>query len=82
MRFVGFMLAAASIGSGQAPGPSPAGAEARKAKMAEMGDRQGKLKPGDLAPEFNLKNRGTSEYVQLSSFRGRKCVALVFGSYT
>jgi len=34
------------------------------------------------APDFTLPRLGSSERVQLSSFRGRKPVALIFGSYT
>ena len=41
-----------------------------KAVMKEMGHGEGKLRPGDLAPDFNLR---------LSSFRNKKPVALIFG---
>jgi len=44
--------------------------------------QEGKLKVGDLAPDFDLTVRGGEQKVRLSSFRGRKPVALVFGSYT
>ena len=49
--------------------------------------RGGTLKVGDPAPDFALptvdqKGRPSSEQVQLSSFRGRQPVVLVFGSYT
>jgi hypothetical protein len=44
--------------------------------------RQGNLKPGDAAPDFNLKVRGADRYLRLSDFRGKKPVALVFGSFT
>jgi peroxiredoxin len=44
--------------------------------------RQGTLKVGDLAPDFELTVRGGEQKVRLSSFRGRRPVALVFGSYT
>ena len=37
---------------------------------------------GADAPDFKLPRLGSSEQVQLSSFRGRKPVALIFGSYT
>src|SRR5712691_2113667 len=33
-------------------------------------------------PDFCLKRLGTEERVRLSSFRGQRPVALVFGSYT
>jgi hypothetical protein len=44
--------------------------------------RAGALNVGDEAPDFRLKTRDTNEDVVLSSFRGRKPVVLVFGSYT
>jgi hypothetical protein len=49
--------------------------------------RAGKLDVGDLAPDFVLrtadkKRNEQPEHVQLSSFRGRQPVVLVFGSYT
>ena len=37
---------------------------------------------GADAPDFKLPRLGSTEQVQLSSFRGRKPVALIFGSYT
>jgi cytochrome oxidase Cu insertion factor (SCO1/SenC/PrrC family) len=43
---------------------------------------EGKLAVGDLAPDFELTVRGGEQKVRLSSFRGRRPVALVFGSYT
>lgn len=57
----------------------PARREAMKKMM--QGNREGKLKPGDPAPDFTLKLRGAEKTVQLSSLRG-KPVVLVFGSYT
>jgi peroxiredoxin len=44
--------------------------------------RAGSLKPGDLAPDFDLPRQGSGERVRLSQFRGGKPVVLVFGSYT
>jgi hypothetical protein len=41
-----------------------------------MNARRGHLEVGDPAPDFTLSG------VQLSSFRGKKPVVLVFGSYT
>ncbi len=40
------------------------------------------LKPGELAPDFTLKRLHSEKTLRLSSFRGVKPVALVFGSYT
>jgi len=37
---------------------------------------------GADAPDFKLPRLGSTEQVRLSSFRGRKPVALIFGSYT
>jgi hypothetical protein len=44
--------------------------------------REGTLKAGDPAPDFQLKIRGSSDWLRLSDFHGRKPVALVFGSFT
>ena len=38
--------------------------------------------PGDPAPDFELPYLGGEGSVILSSFRGAKPVALIFGSYT
>lgn len=41
-----------------------------------------RLKEGDVAPDFSLPRvRGKGE-VKLSSFRGKRPVVLIFGSYT
>ena len=37
---------------------------------------------GDVPPNFNLKLMGSENRVRLSSFKGQKPVALIFGSYT
>jgi hypothetical protein len=37
---------------------------------------------GDEAPDFDLPLLGSSARVRLSSFRGTRPVALIFGSYT
>lgn len=39
-------------------------------------------KTGDLAPDFELRDIGGQNPVRLSGFRGRRPVALVFGSFT
>ena len=44
--------------------------------------RAGSLQPGQAAPDFSLGVLDKSESVQLSSFRGKEPVVLVFGSYT
>jgi allophanate hydrolase subunit 2 len=40
------------------------------------------LRVGDAAPDFKLKTKDGSREVQLSSFKGRRPVVLVFGSFT
>lgn len=44
--------------------------------------REGKLKVGDPAPDFELKRLEGKGEVKLSSFKGKRPVVLVFGSYT
>ena len=44
--------------------------------------RKGTLSAGAQAPDFNLETYDKSGFVQLSSFRGKEPVVLVFGSYT
>jgi len=44
--------------------------------------RVGALKPGDPAPDFSLTTFDKTAHVQLSSFRDKQPVVLVFGSYT
>ena len=39
-------------------------------------------KVGDLAPDFALHDVRGLEQVRLSNFRGKKPVALIFGSFT
>jgi len=45
-------------------------------------DRTGKLQVGDPAPDFELSLLKADGGVRLSAWRGKKPVALVFGSYT
>jgi len=47
-----------------------------------MSAREGSLKVGDDAPDFTLETYDRKSRVQLSAFRGKKPVVLVFGSYT
>jgi|SRR5882672_1140034 len=44
--------------------------------------RAGELRPGDVAPEFDLQTLDKTSRVALSSLNARGPVALVFGSYT
>ncbi|NOZ24137.1 MAG: redoxin domain-containing protein [Planctomycetes bacterium] len=59
--------------------PVPSWAQARR-----KGDfrRDVTLKVGDPAPDFNLKRLHDKGKVRLSSFRGKRPVVLIFGSYT
>ena len=72
------LLAACGVDSGKPVFQVPnSPAEAKK-----MGDRQGKLKPGDAAPDFTLSVLHSRKTVRLSGFKNQRPVALVFGSYT
>lgn len=53
-------------------------------KRKAQGERpqEGQLQPGDEAPNFKLKRLNADEEVELASFRGKRPVVLVFGSYT
>ena len=57
--------------------------ERRASMMQFLADRE-TLAPaiGAEAPDFKLPRLDSTEQVRLSSFRGRKPVALIFGSYT
>lgn len=44
--------------------------------------RAGTVNVGDQAPDFILATLDKSSHVQLSSFRGKQPVVLIFGSYT
>jgi hypothetical protein len=59
--------------------PSPSGKtpEVKKDRPAE-----GKLKVGDIAPDFKLRAMIGKGETQLSVFKDKKPVVLVFGSYT
>jgi hypothetical protein len=39
-------------------------------------------KAGDIAPDFTLSDISGTQSITLSDFRGKKPVALVFGSFT
>jgi hypothetical protein len=58
-------------------------ADERAAKMKFMAERE-TLAPavGAEAPDFELPMLESGGRVRLSAFRGRKPVALIFGSYT
>jgi peroxiredoxin len=54
----------------------------RKLMKRQMGLDQLAPKVDDLAPDFTLSDISGTESVTPSDFRGKKPVALVFGSYT
>jgi hypothetical protein len=47
-----------------------------------MGARAGKLHVGHDAPVFSLRTADGNSEVRLDSFRGKRPVVLIFGSYT
>ncbi len=47
-----------------------------------MDHGEGPLKIDGKAPDFELQYKKSEETVRLSSFRGHKPIALIFGSYT
>jgi hypothetical protein len=58
----------------------PKNAQQARAIPKEL--REGQLKTGQMAPDFDLRMQKSEQRVRLSSWRGKKAVALVFGSYT
>jgi hypothetical protein len=54
----------------------------RRSEGARPPRQADRLQEGDLAPDFTLKSPDGKQKVTLSDFRGKKPVALVFGSYT
>ena len=55
----------------------------RKSLMAAQKKVNAKApRAGDMAPDFTLYDIEGKNSVTLSSFRGKKPIALVFGSYT
>jgi len=57
----------------------PAAAQPRR--FAAPQQRQA-LRTGDPAPDFKLRTKDGQREVQLSGFKGKKPVVLVFGSFT
>lgn len=53
-----------------------------KLMKRQKGLNQQAPKAGDVAPDFTLYDISGTESITLSDFRGKKPVALVFGSYT
>ena len=76
MKLAPALLVCALLPFAQAQDVPKSAAEAKKM------DRTGKYKAGDPAPDFNLKLMHSEKRLALSSFQGKRPVALVFGSYT
>ncbi len=72
VTFVGGVILSTAYGE-------PGGKKGRRPSRKRAPD---KLKQGDVALDFNLKSVDGQRQVKLSSFRGDKPVALIFGSYT
>jgi len=62
--------------------PAPLVWGALPAKRMWLWSRRGTLAEGMNAPDFTLARQDRSGRVTLSSFRGKKPVVLVFGSYS
>lgn len=75
MRFKAFHSAVAAMLLLALAGSLPVAGQRR-------GSREGRLKPGDAAPDFSLDTHDRKQHITLSSFRGEKAVVLIFGSYT
>ena len=51
-------------------------------KRMWLSAREGSLKVRDAAPDFSLETYDRKSRLQLSTFRGKRPIVLVFGSYT
>lgn len=76
---IGLAVTAALALAQQQPRP---GAQQKAGKRPGDLRAQTNLRVGDTAPDFKLKTKDGDREVQLASFRGKKPVVLVFGSYT
>jgi len=56
--------------------------DARKMMKGPKDKNDAAPQTGSDAPNFKLKKLGSEETVELASFKGKKPVVLVFGSYT
>lgn len=73
------LLFAFLIACGSSTFAEPGARKKRRPRPERVPD---KLKQGDVAPDFKLKSVDGKRQVHLSSFRGQRPVALIFGSYT
>jgi hypothetical protein len=73
-------LALSDIGTGQ---PKKDGKAGEINTPPAKGERKtAKLRAGDIAPDFTLPDLKKTKEVKLSSFKDKKPVVLIFGSYT
>jgi len=75
VRFFGVVAFGLLVGAGIAMAADPP-------QPQRESSRAGELKVGGAAPDFKLKTTDGKSEVQLSGFKGKKPVVLVFGSYT
>ena len=73
---VGVVLTIALLAAGVAFGQQRGGRHGGDLRMPDT------LRVGDAAPDFKLKTKDGSREVTLSSFKGKRPVVLVFGSFT
>ena len=76
LAFALFIAAGVSFLTCEAFAQRPGGRERGRHRTPD------KINEGDTAPDFTLKSPDGKQTVTLSSFRGKRPVALVFGSYT
>ena len=50
--------------------------------LSQFGRGEGRFSEGQMAPDFTLKKLHSQSTCTLSSFRGHRPVALIFGSFT
>ena len=73
------VMAQPGPGGGQGDRPRGRGRPPRARRIPRVRDA---LKVGEKAPDFELKTVDGKNTVRLSSFRGKRPVLLIFGSYT
>ena len=87
-RFVPVLLLVFAVANANAADENAKAESKKSEKAAKKDDKKPRgrestqLKAGDMAPDFELKTLDGKQTVKLSSFRGKKPVALIFGSYT
>src|SRR3954453_7098105 len=80
---IGFPARDSALATQRQPGSTKIDDEFVKRELADYkphGRGGGPVKPGDLAPDFNVKRVAGDDRVRLSSFAGKRPVVLVFGT--